>query len=366
MKMKKTTKKVLSMLLVFMLAFSVVGCNNAEEPAEEPAAEEPAAPAEKIGEGRTLVVGVWGGPQEDLIRNNIIGPFEEETGASVELVLGGSSDRFARLYAETDNPTMDVMYVGLDQTMQAAADGVITEPNPAGVPEYANLYEQAKTPGAYGVAFMSIGIMYNTDMVETAPTAWADLWKPEYAGKVAPFVFPGTQGTAFLAMAAKINGGSESDMGPGFEALKELKPFPSILSGVDETNLGFKEGDIWFAPQIHGYVYKYQDEGGPVGFVLPEEGAPLAVNSAVIPVNSKNADLAEIFINIHLGQATQEAYAKELYYAPTNKTVVLDEALAAKMPYGEEEVGQLLMLDSKAISEQATELADRWNREIIE
>lgn len=67
--------------------------------------------AARIGEGRTLVVGVWGGPQEDLIREYVVKQLEAETGAVVEMVLGGSSDRFARLIAEKDNPTMDVVYL---------------------------------------------------------------------------------------------------------------------------------------------------------------------------------------------------------------------------------------------------------------
>jgi len=351
---------VIVCLIVLLLSLALTGCGKKDDQGTQ--APEP---EKKIGEGRTLVVGVWGGPQEDIIREHVIKPFEAETGATVELVLGGTSDRFARLYAEKDNPTMDVVYLGLAQTIQAVEDGMVLPPNPAGVPEYNNLYQQAKDPGAYGVAFLAIGIMYNTELVDTPPTSWKDLWKPEYKGKVAPFVFPGTQGTAFLVMASRVHGGDEKNMDPGFEALKALKPYPAILSGVDETNLALQQGDAWFTPQIHGLVYTFKGQGGPVDFVIPEEGAPLAMNSAAIVTNSKNVDLAEIFINYHLGQATQEAYAKELYYAPTNKTVVLDPDLASKMPYGPEEVGKLLVLDNKTISEKSAEWADRWNREIL-
>ncbi|HHU33353.1 MAG: ABC transporter substrate-binding protein [Zhaonellaceae bacterium] len=362
-------RKILAVFLcLVMMVVFVTGCGGGgqssepEEPAETPSTPEPAA---KIGEGRTLVVGIWGGPQEDLVREYVIKPFEEETGATVELVLGGSSDRFARLYAEKDNPTMDIVYLGMGQTIQAAKDGLILPPNPDGVPEYNNLYEQAKAAGAYGVSIMAIGIMYNTETVDTAPTSWKDLWKPEYKGKVAPFVFPGTQGTGFLVMAARVHGGDESNIDPGFEALKQLKPYPAILSGIDETNLAFQQGDVWFTPQIHGYVYEYKDQGGKVDFVMPEEGAPLAMNSAAIVKGSKNVDLAEIFINYHLSQAAQEAYARELFYAPTNKTVVLDDELAAKMPYGEEQVSKLTVLDDETISANQADWAERWNREIL-
>jgi putative spermidine/putrescine transport system substrate-binding protein len=148
--------------------------------------------------------------------------------------------------------------------------------------------------------------------------------------------------------------------------MKALKPFPMILSGVDETNLAFQQGDVWFAPQIHGLVETYKAEGGKVEFVIPQEGAPLAMNAAAITTNSSNVDLAEIFINYHLSQGCQEAYASELYYAPTNRTVELSPDLASKMPYGEEQVGQLLMLDYATMTANQDEWVDRWNREILE
>lgn len=377
------------LLLAFVMVVGMIGCTPAATPEPvappveipAPTVVEPAAPTEvpvvptdvpepvveeKIGLGRTLVVGIWGGPQEEIVREHVIKEFTEKTGAEVELVLGGSSDRYARIYAELDAPTMDIVYLSIAQIQQASADGMVLPANPAGVPEFNNLYPQAQNYGGYGVAFLSIGLMVNTEYVDEMPTSWLDLWKPEYAGKVAPFVFPGTQGTAFLVMAARVHGGDESNIEPGFEALKALKPYPMILSGVDETNLGFQQGDIWFAPQIQGLVETYKAEGGKVEFVAPEEGTPLAMNAAAITTNSANVDLAEIFINIHLSQATQEAYARDLFYAPTNKTIVLDADLAAKMPYGEEQVGKLLMLDNPTISANQSDWADLWNREILD
>ena len=230
------------LLLAFVLLVGMVGCSPTATPepvappVEEPAApvEEPAAPTEvpvaptevpepvveeKIGEGRTLVVGIWGGPQEEIVREYVIKEFTEKTGAEVELVLGGSSDRYARIYAELDAPTMDIVYLSIAQIQQASADGMVLPANPAGVPEFNNLYPQAQDYGGYGVAFLSIGLMVNTEYVDVMPTSWLDVWKPEYAGKVAPFVVPGTQGTAFLVMAARVHGGDESNFETGFEAL---------------------------------------------------------------------------------------------------------------------------------------------------
>lgn len=342
-------KKLSITLFVFVLALALVGSGSVL--------------ADQDWEGETLTVGVWGGPQEDLVRNYVIEPFEEDTGAEVELVLGGSSDRYARLYAEAENPTLDVSYNSLGQAQAMLKDGIIREPSPENVSQYDNLYELARQYG-YGVSIMSIGVMYHTEEAEE-PESWKDLWKPEYEGKVAPFVVPGTQGTSFLVMAARVHGGGVENIDPGFEAIKELRPFPAILSGIPETNQAFEVGDVWFTPQIHGYVYEARDEGFPVDFAIPEEGAPMAMNHAVVPANAENPELSEKFIDYHLKAPAQKAYAEELAYAPTNREVELPEELQARMPYGQEEIDELLVLDWAEIMEREGDWVERWEREVL-
>ena len=135
-----------------------------EAPTQSAAPQQSEAPTGgKIGEGRTLVVGVWGAEQETLVREHVVKPFEEETGAKVELILGGSGDRYSKLYAEVDNPSMDVMYLNMAQTEQATRDGMILPADPEGVANYNNLYDIAKCGDGYGVALMATGLMYNTD-----------------------------------------------------------------------------------------------------------------------------------------------------------------------------------------------------------
>ena len=355
-------KKLFALLLALIMVLSLVACGGDTSTDDT---TDDTATTEKIGEGRTLVVGIWGDVQEALVREHVIPAFEEETGATVELILGGSSDRYAKLYAEVDAPSMDVMYLNMTQTEQATADDMILPVDPEVVTNYETLYDLAKCGNGYGVAFNAIGLMYHTDVFEEAPTSWSVMWEEEYAGKVAPYVFPGTQGTAFLVMAAKTFGGDENNIDPGFEAIAQLKPFPMIGDGIPELNQAFLDGTVVLAPQTDGYVYAAKDEGLPVDFVIPEEGAVLGMNCAVIPKNTQNADLAKIWINYHLDQACQQGYAEDLYYGPTNSAVVLDDELAAKVIYGEEEVAGLYALQNSVVSANQDAWAERWNTEIL-
>ena len=44
-------------------------------------------------------------------------------------------------------------------------------------------------------------------------------------------------------MAARVHGGDESNIDQALKP-KQLKPYPAILSGIDETNLAFQQGDV--------------------------------------------------------------------------------------------------------------------------
>ena len=243
---------------------------------------------------------------------------------------------------------------------------VIQPPNPDGVPEFNNLYAPAQKSGGYGVSFLSVGLMYSTKEFQKAPSSWMVCWDEAYRGRVAPFVFPGTQGTAFLIMAARLHGGDENNIQPGIDAIAELKPIPMFASGIDELNLAFETGDVVLCPQIDGYVVTYKEAGGSVDFVVPEEGGILSMNCATIPKNAKNTDLAEIWINIHLGQEVQEAYAERLFYGPTSSTVVLDDELAGKVLYGLDQGKKQIVPDNELISEKQSEWAELWNTQIVD
>ncbi|MEL7609550.1 MAG: extracellular solute-binding protein [Bacillota bacterium] len=359
-------KKCLALLLAALLLSAAAGC--APEPQEMIEIKPTSGPSAtgQIGVGRTLVVGIWGSEQEAIVRELILPKFEAQTGATVELIAGLSSDRYALLYAEAEaqQSSMDVVYLSMAQTEQAAKDGLILPANPEGVPECANLYDIAKSVGGYGVSMMAVGLQYSTEAFPSAPTSWSACWDPANQGRVAPFAFPSTQGTAFLVMAAKLNGGDENNVDPGFEAIKKLKPLPAVFSDNDEALLAFESGSVVLAPQLDCYAAAAIDAAKKVGFTLPSEGGVLVMNCAAIPAKSANADLAQIWINMHLSQEVQQAYAERLYYGPTNSKVALSDDLAKKVLYGPDEVSKLIALDSAAIAANADAWAARWEQEV--
>ena len=312
--------------------------------------------------GDELVVGVWGGLQERLVREHCEKPLVEKFGCKVSLVLGSTIERRARAYSERGRPSFDILYLNIYESRQAVRDSVTQAPTDA-VPNFANLYDAAKI-GGYGVAFNPVSIVYDKRKTSNPVTSWKDIWNPEWKGRVAWPVFPGAEGTAGLLMAAKAWGGDEKAVDVGFEKIRELKPFAAIQSSQDQLFGMFDQGVCDLSIEFGSFCRKYAETRNPnVAVANPAEGQALAMNVACITTGTKNQKLAEEWVNLHLSDACMLAYANETYYSPTVKNIAMPDDLKAKLVIGAD-VAKLVDFDWDHVIKSQAQWAGRFNREI--
>src|SRR5262249_45841885 len=173
-----------------------------------------------------LMVATFGGPFVDNSKKCHAPAFEKATGATVKYVLGSSVQTAAKLRAAGARAEFDVAYMDSQIVKQAKAEGLLQPLEPAKIEYWNDLYDASRHRAGYWVSLMLTGtiITYNTNLVKTPPTSWADLWKPEWKGKLAIPDISGTSGQQFLMGAARLHGGSIENIDPGFEAIKKLKP----------------------------------------------------------------------------------------------------------------------------------------------
>ncbi|WP_176084759.1 extracellular solute-binding protein [Martelella sp. HB161492] len=319
--------------------------------------------ADQDFKGKTLVVGVWGGDIEKLIRDHVVGPLEQETGAKVELLLGGTGDRFAKLYAEKDNPTMDVAFLNIFQAPQAEKDGIVVAPD-----ENASFYKDiwpGMNQGCYAMSLNGLGIVYNKDMIKK-PAEWSDLWDPQFKGKIALPPFPGAEANGLLAIAARLAGTDEHDPDAAFAKLKELTPVPLTYGNLDELLSLVDSGEIAAAPIIGGYAMASLPNYDNVAFHFPTDPGPVLVRDMLcIVANSPQPELAKRFAALALNVDTQTAYANKLFFGPTNKNVKLSPEISEKVIDTPEEVNSLVQLDWPYVMSHSSDWTDRWNKEIL-
>lgn len=313
--------------------------------------------------GDELVVGIWGGAQERIVREHVEKPLlAKYPGTKVSYVLGGTPERRARAYAERGRPSFDVLYLNIFESRQAVKDGVTQAPT-AAVPQFANLLEVAKV-GGYGVALNPCTIVYDKRKTAKPVASWKDIWNPEWKGRIAWPSYPGAQGTAGLLMAAKLWGGDERNIGPAFEKIKELKPFAAIQGSQDQLYQMFDQGVADLSIEFGSFTHKYAETRNPnIAIADPVEGQAVTMNVACITEGTKNQKLAEEWVNLHLSEPCMLAYAREIYYSPTVTNVSVPDTLKPKLVIGEQ-AKKLVDFDWDTVIRNQAAWSSRFNREI--
>src|SRR5262247_78592 len=285
-----------------------------------------------------LVVATFGGTFVDNSKKCHATAFEKATGATVKYVLGSSVQTAAKMRAAGGRAEFDVAYMDSQIVKQAKAEGLLQPLEPAKIEHWNDLYDASRDKDGYWVSLMFAGtiITYNTNLVKTPPASWADLWKPEFKGKLAIPDISGTSGQQFLMAAARINGGSLENIDPGFEAIKKLKPNAQMMyTQPDQIIPLFERGDIavavWYTDRTGAAAAK----GVPVAAAYPKEGAIGIVPTVSVPKASAKKELAQKYVGTLLSPEGQLCFAQSQFAGPTNKTVKLPPDLAKLVPYGD-------------------------------
>jgi spermidine/putrescine-binding protein len=313
-----------------------------------------------------LVVATFGGTFADNSKKCHAAVFEKATGASVKYVLGSSVQTAAKLRAAGARAEVDVAYMDSQIVKQMEAEGLLQPLDAPKIDHWADLYDASRDKDAYWVSMMFAGtvITYNTNLVKTPPASWADLWKPEWKGKLAIPDISGTSGQQFLMAAARLNGGSIENIDPGFEAIKKLKPNVQMMyTQPDQIIPLFERGDIavavWYTDRTGAAAAK----GVPVAAAYPKEGAIGIVPTVSVPKSSQKRELAQKYIAVLLSPEGQLCFAQTQFAGPTNKKVRLPADLGKLVPYGDI-VQQMYFPDTDVVAKKFPEWSERWGREI--
>jgi putative spermidine/putrescine transport system substrate-binding protein len=318
-----------------------------------------------------LVVAGYGGSFETIFKQYLGPAFEKKFNVKVNFVSGNSTETLARVQAQKDNPQIDVTFVDDGPAFQGAALGLWEPIDPQSITNLKDLYDLALHRDNLGVdmGVTATGLMYTAETFKqkgwAPPTSWADIAKPEHAGHLVIPPIQNSYGLHALVMFARMNGGGEKNINPGFEAIKKFSKNVLVFEAQPGKHSElFQSKQAWIGVWGSGRVYALADTGFPVEFVYPKEGAmALAVTLNVVK-GTKQKRLANEFINAMLGPEAQEVWAEHFKFGPYNKTVKLKPEIAKKVPYGPAQIGKLIKLDWDTINQMRREWTERWNKEI--
>ncbi len=171
------------------------------------------------------------------------------------------------------------------------AEGMLAPLDYDNIPNFQKIDAGYRNPdydpqNAYTVPYMlcTTGIIYNTTMVENAPTSWADLWDEQYAGNILMF---NNSRDAYAIAAFKsghsINPSHPGRGGRGGGELKAQKPLVQayVMDEIFDKMIG---GEAAIGVYYSGDAITMIDDNPDLAWVFPEEGSVLSVDCMACPL----------------------------------------------------------------------------------
>lgn len=309
----------------------------------------------------------FGGPYQ-VLGDIVAKPFADAKLGQVEYDIEISPTVLAKLQTQRGNPPFDVAMVSRSFGLRILKAGLFEKVAASDFSNASALIDGAVPAGGWGAAFMldTFDIMIDTKQVKEPVTSWLDLWKPEFAGKLAlPAAANGGAAYAFISCIVRAIGGtdwSDAVVREAFGRLKALKTSSRVFypDSIQPTQL-MDRGDISIAPQFGIRIANQTRTTPNVVKVTPKEGVAAVPYDLCITKGAQNIDLAKAYINFTLSKDVQDNILGKLLATPTRTGLVVPPDLGkivttdpAKIWFGDEEYA----------AAKQREWLDRYTREV--
>lgn len=324
------------------------------------------------GQGVTLNVYNWGeyisNGSDDSV--DVVAAFEKLTGIEVNYTTFDSNESmYAKL--KSGAASYDIVIPSDYMVAKMIAEDMLLPLNYDNIPNFQQINEEYRNPdydpdNAYTVPYMlcTTGIIYNTTMMEQAPTCWADLWDEQYAGNI--LMFNNSRDAYAIGafkMGKSINPATTAEVDEVVEELKAQKPLVQayVMDEIFDKMIG---GEAAIGVYYSGDAITMIDDNPDLAWVFPEEGSVLSVDCMCIPATSTQQEAAEMFINFMCEVDVGAANAEYIGYTTPMDAVweVLDEELKySEIAYPSEEIAAKEQVFTALSDEVNSELDMKWS-----
>ncbi len=297
--------KLLALLTIFSL--SLTACGGGQTATEAPASQKVTAsgfvcpePQNKVEvTSKELNLFVW----TEYIPQDMIECFELVYGITINREeYSTNEEMYAKLSAGSTTydlvqPTDYIVKLMIEQNLLQKVDK-------ARFPAYANydpnyLGLPFDPSNEYTVPYQAgtDAIVYNADKVQNPPKSWADLWNPEYAGRM---VFL-DDSRAIIGLTLKIlgynpNTKDEAQLKEAQAKLAELVPNIKLFDS-DSPKTALLAGDVDLGMTWTGEAFLAQQDNPAIQYVFPTEGAVLWQDNWAIPAKAPHLDAVYAWLN---------------------------------------------------------------------
>ena len=256
--------------------------------------------------------------------------FEEANDATVNVTYTGSVDEmFAKMKgsegADYDLISIDTSLFGryIEQDLIIPYD-MATIPNTANLlPAFQDVAEVQHEGGIYGVPITwgSLGLIYDTDEVDPAPTSWEALWDEQYAGRI--IVLDDTNNNIvntaiILGFEDPFNLDDDQMAAVKEKLIEQKKVLLSYFAGFEEGNNVWDSGDAVLMFSMGEFqAVDLKERGYNVEYIIPDEGGVGWLDTWAMSKGVQNAELAHAWVNFFLEKSVGERVSAKYGYGNT-------------------------------------------------
>ena len=296
------------------------------------------------GEGQLNLI-IWPGYAErgeTVPEFDWVTPFEDATGCKVNTTTMTDSNNGVSLMQSGD---YDGGSFSGDATVRLMVGDIVAPVNTALIPNYANIFEGLKNKSHNSLNGVPYGVphgrgpnllMYNTDVVTTAPTSWDVVWNggAEGDGKVSVY-----DSSIYIADAALHLMQTNPELGIANPYMLNQEQFDAAIALLTKQR---DAGAIYwgaYADQVQSYgtgevttgtswqfqVNLMQGEGQPIAGVMPNEGSTGWSDTWMIAKNAKNPNCMYLWMD-HMASAEANGQATVFFGEAATSQAACDYA----------------------------------------
>ncbi|MCR5808048.1 MAG: spermidine/putrescine ABC transporter substrate-binding protein [Clostridiales bacterium] len=306
-------KKILCLALCALMILAVVGCkkdaSTGAQTEKTDGANAPDAGDELVfadGDqydtiGGELNILNWG----EYIDPDLIEIFEKETGVKINYVEMTSNEEMLIKLRAADGlfdlcfPSDYIIEQMIREDMLLPLDYSLI-PNAKNIDPKMSAFTNVFDPGSkYSLPYMwgTVGILYNTKMVEEDVDSWGILWDEKYTGQIWMYdSMRDTLGITLKYLGYDLNTRNEAEVAAARDKLIEQAPIRKGF-GTDNMRTSMINNKGALGVIYSGDAYAAIEENEDLAYVVPKEGSNVWYDNVVIPKTAKNVAAAHAFIN---------------------------------------------------------------------
>ena len=364
-------KRLIALLLTLTMALGLAACSVERVDSQESDPnfvsssgtsneDNSAAPA---GD-RQLTVYSWG----EYIDETLIEEFEVATGITVNYRTAPSNEELYSLLQQ-GSISPDVVVPSDYMISQLIEEDMLQPLDYSKIPNFEKIADRFKNlpydpDNLYTVPYTwgTLGIIYNTTMVDEPITSWSAMFDDTAAGEV--LLIDNSRdafGMALMYLGYSVNTTDEDEIREAAALVSDAWSRDVYQGrGMDEIFQLMEGNNIAIATYYAGDYLSMLENNENLAYVIPEEGSNWFVDAMCVMKNAKNVDEAHEWINFIASTDANLRNMDYIWYASPN-----EEALEMYPEWYEEQYGEPLDMELYEIMAAPQEVLDRCEAYLV-